>query len=696
MTRSPDDPLAPDPAGPASRPAHGVAGWPGRPDASSLLRPGTLPDGKPWPRVRVVTVVEGAARNLADTVASVLAQGYRETRHDLVPAGPRAHAALDAALADAASDYLLFLRAGDMLAPGALVALCLEAALTGAAAVAGLRVLYDRDVSGLDVPALDLPGMSGLDAGLPFTGGEMLFERAAIVRAGGLAPNRPAAELWSRLATADPARERRRRIGRPVLLQHAPDAEPAPPGLSIVSLTGAGSEGGAGIGQRRLAEALALSGHRVSAVRLTDESPAAAAEWTDRFPRSEAAILGGHHNLVIAGNLHGATRSLDILDRLGARLPVAQVLHDLFPLTGRCASPKDCPHIATGCDAGCPTPDQYPELAPSRIGAVHAAKRRLLAGARAPLLLANSAWTAQQARIYAPAGTDIAEITLAFPSGVFRPGDRGALRRKLGLPEGDCLILFSSVIVDASDKGFTDLVAVLRSVAGPGVGFVGVGRLDDPGRLGLPNLFAPGLVADEAGLAEWYGACDLHVTASRIETLGQTPVEAGLCGTPTLAYAATGLTTAVIDGVTGRLVPPEPGALARALAELIRDAPARRRLGAFARIALENRFSDAAAALTLHAAMAARGLLPESQIRPRFTPAMLGRFAFAAERDPGATGTVQPPSSALVRRLRRAKKAVFGRNLPLWIRRARFVSARLRQSLGRGPNRGLRPAGSGR
>ncbi|KAB1081444.1 glycosyltransferase [Methylobacterium soli] len=688
--RSPDDPPTDDPAGPASRPAHGVSGWPGRSDASRLTRPATLPDGRPWPRVRVITRVEGEAPYLADTVASVLAQGYGEARHDLAPAGPRGQDALAAALNDAATDYLLFLRAGDMLAPGALVALCLEAALTGAAAVAGLRVLYDRDVSGLDVPAL-----SGDDAGLPFTGGEMLFARDAVLRAGGLAPDGRAAELWGRLA-ADPAPEPRRRIGRPVLLQRAPEAEPAPPGLSIVSLTGAGSEGGAGIGQRRLAEALALSGHRVSAFRLTDESPAAAAEWTDRFPRTEAAILGGHHDLVIAGNLHGATRSLDILDALGARLPVAQVLHDFFPLTGRCASPGDCPRLATGCDAGCPTPDQYPELARSRIGAVHAAKRRLLAGMRAPLLLANSAWTARQARLHAPAGTDIAEITLAFPSGVFRPGDRGALRRTLGLPDGDCLILFSAVIVDAPSKGFADLLAALRSVAGPGVGFVGIGRLDDPARLGLPNLFAPGLIADEARLAAWYGACDLHVSASRVETLGQVPVEAGLCGTPTLAYAVSGLTQAVIDGVSGRLVPPEPGALARALAELIRDEPARRRLGAFARIALENRFSHAASALTLHAALAGRGLLPESQLRPRFVPAMLGRFAFAVERHPGAAGTVQAPSSALVRRLRRAKKAVFGRNLPLWIRRARFVSVSLRRSLGRGLNRGLRPAGSGR
>ena len=73
---------------------------------------------------------------------------------------------------------------------------------------------------------------------------------------------------------------------------------------------------------------------------------------------------------------------------------------------------------------------------------------------------------------------------------------------------------------------------------------------------------------------------------------------------------------------------------------------------------------------------------------------MLGRFAFAAERPRARAGPCSHASSALVRGLRRAKKAVFGRNMPLWIRRARFISARLRRSLGL--NRGLHPAGTGR
>jgi glycosyltransferase involved in cell wall biosynthesis len=650
-------------------PAHGVAGWPFGPAAPAPARPASLPDGRPWPRIRIVTVArDGAVPD--DTVASVLRQGYPELRHDLVAAGSGA-AAVERMLAETDSDYLLWLRAGDLLAPGALSALALEAGLTGAAAVAGLRVLFDEAVRGLDMPAdAEAPG------GIAFTGGEILWARgsldaqARLVDADGLLD---AARAWSALpGTA------RRRIGRPVLLQRLSETL-APParGLSIVSLTGTGTQGGAGVAQRRLADALALAGHRVAEVALSIRPEAA--EWTDAFPQAEAAIEAAAPDLVLAGNLHGATRSLDVVGRLSRRWPAALVLHDLFPLTGRCCHPRDCGRAAIGCDATCPGPDEYPQLAPARIAGMHARKRAVLAGPAAPWLLANSEWTLARARDCAPPGTVAEQIRLAFPTAVFRPGDRAALRRRLGLPPEDVLILVSAVIVDGPDKGFPDLRAALQAVARPGVGVAAIGRLDNPARLGVPNLFAPGLIADEETLAAWYGACDLHVTASRHETLGQTPIEAGLCGVPTLAYRTSGLTSSVIDGVSGHLVAVRPGALAEALAALVEDAEARARLGAFARIALESRYSPAAAALSLEHIFRQRGLRDETA-RPSFAPAMLGHFPFAAERQRGAAGTVPASSRPFVRRLRRAKQMVLGRRMPLLVRRCLYLAGTLRRS----------------
>ncbi|MCJ2134566.1 glycosyltransferase [Methylobacterium sp. J-026] len=635
-------------------PAHGIAGWPFGPAVTGPARPASLPDGRPWPRIRVVTVA-GAGADLRETVASVLRQDYPDLRHDLVApddAGP----AVARMLADPGIDHLVWLASGDLLAPGALIALALEAALTGAAAVTGLRVLFDDAVRGLDV-----------------ADGGVLWARAGLGTQARLDADGtldPAA--WSAIPDG-----RRSCVGRPVLLHRLTQGSAAPDGLSIVSLTGTGTQGGAGVAQRRLAEALALAGHRVTQVILSDRPEAA--EWTDAFPRAEAAVAAAAPDLVLAGNLHGATRSLDVVDRLGRHGPVALVLHDLFPLTGRCCHPRDCGRAAIGCDAACPGPDEYPQLAPGRIAGMHARKRATLAGPAGPWLLANSDWTLARARALAPPGTVAEPIRLAFPTAVFRPGDRDALRRRLGLPPDDVLILVSAVIVDGPDKGFQDLRAALQAVARPGVGFVAVGRLDDPARFGIANLVAPGLIADEDTLAAWYGACDLHVTASRHETLGQTPIEAGLCGVPTLAYRTSGLTSAVIDGVSGRLVPMEPGALAEALATLVGDPEARARLGAFARIALESRYSPAAAVLSLEAVLRRHGL-GDVTVRPRFAPAMLGHFPFAAERQAGTAGTVAPASPPLVRRLRRAKQMVLGRRMPLLVRRCLYLAGTLRRS----------------
>jgi len=570
-----------------------------------------------------------------ETLASIERQDYPEHRTAI-------------SNTSAEHDAILVLREGDMLAPGALTALALELALSGASAVAGLRVLYSDTVLGLDVPGLD--GRLDEADGILFTAG-----------AGG---------DWASLP-----REAKRRIGRPVLLRRGPAPRPGA-ALSIVSVTGTGTVGGAGVAHRRLSEALALAHHRVTHEILTTR--AAAAEWTDSFPEAEARIAAARPDFVLVGNVHGATRSLDVVGRLAGAYPTALVLHDLFTLTGRCCHPRDCTRAETGCDASCPTPDEYPPLAPRRIAGMHARKRAVLAAPEGPLLLANSAWTRARSEALAPAPAATRPVSLAFPTGIFRPGDKAALRRRLGLPEGDVLILVSSVIVDGPDKGFADLRDALRAVARPGVGVVAIGRLDDPSKFGLDTLFAPGLIASEDELAAWYGACDFHVTASRHETLGQTPIEAGLCGVPTLAYRTSGLTTSVIDGVSGRLVEPRSDALAQALADLVADAPGRQALGAFARIALENRYSPAAAALSLDAVLRERGLIADGPARTAFAPAMLGHFPFAAERLRGAEGTVQAPSSPLVRRLRRTKQAVLGRRMPLIVRRCLYLASALR------------------
>lgn len=689
VTEGPDRSVAKaDPGAAADRfgpSAHGVAAWPF--DSAASVLPACPSPGRPWPHLRILTLGEDASDALAATRASVAAQGYPNLRHDIIPKADAARL-LPVIVADESFDALLLLRPGDLLAPDALAPLGLQFVASGADLIVGLRIVFDRAPLAIDAPAarpgpLADPGPP--DGPLaPFTGGEVLLSRACVQRAGGLDPDatNPIAALWPRLFRQG---ARLARVGRPILLQREPglSVPPIPPGLSVASLTDQGALGGAGIAHRRLTDALLLAGHRVDAYELAAESPPGAAEWTERFPRTERALAEGGHDLVLAGNLHGATRRTTILRRLGHAVPVAVMLHDLFPLTGRCASPAGCPILAEGCDARCPSPDAYPQLAPRRIAEIHVEKRAVLAEPEGPLLLAASAWTETTARTLAPIGTRVARVDLAFPTGVFRPRAREALRRTLGLPLDETLVMFAAVIADAPGKGTAELAGILRRTARPGLGFVAVGRLDDPASLGIPNLIASGPIGDEATLAAWYGACDIYITASRQETFGQTPVEAGLCGTPTVAYRLTGLATAVIDGVSGRLVPPEPGALEAALRDLIADAPERRRLGTLGRIALESRNSHAAAAMRLNDVLVAQQRLPPTAGtgRIRFTLPMLAAFAMAQDPAPGRTSLIPSDASRLVRLARRAKHAIVGRDMPPWLRRLLYVAVALRARL---------------
>jgi glycosyltransferase involved in cell wall biosynthesis len=83
-----------------------------------------------------------------------------------------------------------------------------------------------------------------------------------------------------------------------------------------------------------------------------------------------------------------------------------------------------------------------------------------------------------------------------------------------------------------------------------------------------------------AGLPEIMRSCDLLLAVPWYEPFGITPLEAMAAGLPVVATAVGGLRDTVLDGVTGRLVPPRrPDLLAGAVNELLADGPLRLAMG---------------------------------------------------------------------------------------------------------------------
>ena len=144
-------------------------------------------------------------------------------------------------------------------------------------------------------------------------------------------------------------------------------------------------------------------------------------------------------------------------------------------------------------------------------------------------------------------------------------------------------------------KGVAEAIAALAQVPEAELLVVGGpapdGLATDPEARRLLALAASHRVADRvrllgrqphAALPELMRSCDLLLAVPWYEPFGITPLEAMAAGLPVVATAVGGLRDTVLDGVTGRLVPPRcPEALARVLNELLAD-PSRRQAMAHA------------------------------------------------------------------------------------------------------------------
>jgi phosphatidylinositol alpha-1,6-mannosyltransferase len=255
---------------------------------------------------------------------------------------------------------------------------------------------------------------------------------------------------------------------------------------------------------------------------------------------------------------------------------------------------------------------------PGRLPVSRQALARVVGGAT-HVIAAGGYPAAEAARA---AGRDLA-VTVV-PPGVdterFRPltdSERVAARMRLGLPAAGPVVVGVSRLVPR--KGFDVLLHAAARLADrhPGlvVAIAGAGR--DGARLervaartGAPARFL-GRVSDEA-LPQLYGCADVAAMLCRDrwggleqEGFGIVFLEAAACGVPSVAGASGGAAEAVVDGRTGIVVdrPGEVDRVAAAVDHLLRDADARRAMGAAARDRAVARFSYDGLAATLAAAL---------------------------------------------------------------------------------------------
>jgi D-inositol-3-phosphate glycosyltransferase len=191
--------------------------------------------------------------------------------------------------------------------------------------------------------------------------------------------------------------------------------------------------------------------------------------------------------------------------------------------------------------------------------------------AEADRLVANTAEEARQ--LVEHYGAD-PRRTLVVPPGAdlerFAPGNRSAARRAVGVPDDALLLLFvgriqplkaPDVVLHAAARLLADEPALrdrlrVHVIGAPsGSGLAAPHQLQElAATLGIADVvrFLPPMPPER--LAEHYRAADVAVVPSHNESFGLVALEAQACGTPVVAAAVGGLTTAVRDGISGLLV----------------------------------------------------------------------------------------------------------------------------------------------
>ncbi|MFT4288613.1 D-inositol-3-phosphate glycosyltransferase [Nocardioides sp.] len=180
---------------------------------------------------------------------------------------------------------------------------------------------------------------------------------------------------------------------------------------------------------------------------------------------------------------------------------------------------------------------------------------------------------------------------------LFTPYDATTARRELGLPLDAAVLMFAGRIqpLKAPDVLLRAVAVMLRRTPAlrdrllvPIVGGPSGTGLDRPEslaalacQLDIADVVSFVPPVSQADLARWYSAATLVAVPSHNESFGLVAIEAQACGTPVVAAAVGGLTTAVQDGVSGLLVEGhDPERWADALTRVVADDVLRRRLGA--------------------------------------------------------------------------------------------------------------------
>ena len=280
-------------------------------------------------------------------------------------------------------------------------------------------------------------------------------------------------------------------------------------------------------------------------------------------------------------HLHTVADWFDVpkwLETLPGTIGVVVSLHDLWHFTGGCFLYRGCNLFSATC-APCPILKSPFD----RILAKDQQRRTLQAYRnRQVQFVANSQWLANLAErspvVRACGGARV--IIPGIDTAVFRMQDRARCRAEFAIPQDAFVLAAGAASLTDTNKNIPWLLKQLTRLPEREnliVLLAGEGALEVPTGL---NVRMMGGISDHEARATFYGAVDIFVSASLMETYGLTLVEAMACGTPVVAFRVGGIPEAAPDGQGAILCQPQDASSLLEAVTKLRESPQLRvRLG---------------------------------------------------------------------------------------------------------------------
>ena len=274
--------------------------------------------------------------------------------------------------------------------------------------------------------------------------------------------------------------------------------------------------------------------------------------------------------------------------------PLVWTLQDMWAFTGGCHYSQGCDRYTDSC-GNCPQLHSNQDWDLSHWVWQHKAKAWKDLNLT---IVAPSSWMAKcvsSSSLFKHLRVEV--IPFGLDTEKYKPINRKLARDLLNLPQDKQLVLFGALAAtEDRRKGFHLLLPALQKLSSgwqDNIELVvfGASKPENSVDLGFRAHYL-GQFHDDISLALVYSAADVMIVPSIQESFGQTASESLACGTPVVAFNATGLKDIVDHQQNGYLASPfEIEDLVRGIAWLLEDGDRHRTLCASARKKAEQEFT---------------------------------------------------------------------------------------------------------